>query len=111
MLLDVGAQVGDQQGHVLDIISVVLVCANADVSTLTSKLQFSLCGKMVQLLHPELDIKSIVSFMHIHMEREAHRSENFFEAIVINRIQELNGLQPCMTIQVHHWWWWWWWSW
>ena len=24
MLLDVGAQVGDQQGHVLDIISVVL---------------------------------------------------------------------------------------
>jgi hypothetical protein len=63
---------------------------------------------MVQLLHPELDIKSIVSFMHIHMEREAHRSENFFEAIVINRIQELNGLQPCMTIQVHHWWWWWW---
>ena len=31
---------------------------------------------MVQLLHPELDIKSIVSFMHIHMEREAHRSEN-----------------------------------
>ena len=103
MLPDMGAQVVDCQVH---LIAVVPVCANTDVSTVESKDKVSLCGIMVQFSHPELDVKSIV-WMHIHKEREAHSSENKWEAIVINRVQELHGLQPCMTIQVYHWWWWW----